>query len=90
MIKKINRVPANSVSYILICAGIIIFVILLGIIPLHRYSSSLAEEVKKIKEQIQEQKDLKAVYQLLDVTSKKKEMPPVISSQHRQPAEYAV
>jgi hypothetical protein len=74
MIKKINRVPANSVSYILICGGIIVFVILLGIIPLHRYSSSRAEEVKKIKDQIQEQKDLKAVYQLLDVTSKKKEM----------------
>ena len=74
MIKKINRVPANSVSYILICGGIIIFVILLGIIPLHRYSSSRAEEVKKIKDQIQEQKDLKAVYQLLDVNSKKKEM----------------
>ena len=75
MIKKISRgIPANSASYILICGGIIFLVILLGIIPLHRYKSSRADEVNKIKDQIQEQKDLRAVYQLLDGTSKKKEV----------------
>jgi len=74
MIKKINRFPASNVSYMLICGGIIALVILLGIIPLHRYSSSRAEEVKKIKDQIQEQKDLRAIYHLLDGTSEKKEV----------------
>lgn len=74
MIKKIIRFPANSVSYILICGGIVVLVILLGIIPLHRYSSSRAEEVKIIRDQIQEQKDLKAVYQLLEGASTKKEV----------------
>lgn len=75
MIKKISRgVPANSLTYILICGGIIVLIILLGIIPMQRYRFSRAEDVKKVKEQIQEQKDLKVVYQLLDGTSKKKEV----------------
>lgn len=75
MIKKISRgVSAKSLSYILICGGIIVLIILLGIIPMQRYHSNRAEDVKKVKEQIQEQKDLKAIYQSLDGTSKKKEM----------------
>ncbi|MRS01677.1 hypothetical protein EG832_00375 [bacterium] len=60
-------------SYIVICGGIILLVIVLGIIPLHRYSANRSEDIRNIKDQIQEQKDLRAVYQLLDGNSKKQE-----------------
>lgn len=74
MFKKIDqKIPANSVSYILICGGIIILIILLGIIPLYHFKSSRIQEAKKIQDQIEEQKELRTVYQLLDQASNKKE-----------------
>ena len=59
MIKEINQeIPAKSLGYILICGGIIVVVVLLGIIPLYRYNAHRAEAIKKIQNQIAEQKGL--------------------------------
>lgn len=75
MINKFKQnIPANSLSYILICGGIIILIVLLGIIPLYRYNSNRSQEVKKIQNQIDEQKGLGGVYQLLRNASEKKEV----------------
>jgi hypothetical protein len=73
MIKKfVHKIPANSLSYLLICGGIILFVVLLGIIPLHGYKAKRSEAVKKIQNQIDEQRDLGQVYQLIQKISEKK------------------
>jgi hypothetical protein len=75
MIKKFNQeITANSLSYVLICGGIIFLVVLLGIIPLNHYNSDLSQDVKKIQTQIDEQKGLGGLYQLLKNASEKKEV----------------
>jgi hypothetical protein len=75
MLEKFKQeIPAKSFSYLLICGGIIILVVLLGIIPLQRYNSNRSEEIKKIQNQIDEQKGLGGIYQLLRNTSEKKEV----------------
>ena len=74
MIKKFSqKIPANSLSYILICGGIIVLIVMLGIIPLYRYNSNRAQEVKRIQNRIDEQKGLGGIYQLLQKASEQKE-----------------
>ncbi|MEE9912494.1 MAG: hypothetical protein K4571_12305 [Deltaproteobacteria bacterium] len=68
-----KKIPANSLSYILICGGIIILIVLLGIIPLYRYNVSHTRDIQKIQDQIDEQKGMRGVYQILENASKKKE-----------------
>jgi len=71
MIKKISEViPSNSVSYLIICGGIIIILILLGVIPFYRYNASRSADVKNIQAQIEEQKQLQQAYQSLQNISK--------------------
>jgi len=73
MIAKITKkIPANSLSYLLICGGIIIIIVLLGIIPLYRYNANRSQEVINIRNQIDEQKGLAGTYQLLQSASEKK------------------
>lgn len=75
MNQKFNlNIPANSLSYMLICCGIIIVVVLLGIVPLYRYNANRSHDIKKIQTQIDEQKGLGGVYQLLRTTLEKKEV----------------
>jgi len=65
MINKIKQtIPANSLGYILICGGIIVIIMLLIIFPLNRVNASRAKDIKKIQDQIEEQKGLGQVYQL--------------------------
>lgn len=74
MNKKFNLdIPSKSLSYMLIYGGIIIIIVLLGIIPLNRYNAKQSQEVKTIKNQIDEQKELVQEYQFIQNTSNKKE-----------------
>lgn len=61
--KEINLgIPKKSVSYLIICGGIVMIFVLVGIFPLYRYTSNQAGEIKKIQYQIEEQKGLGPVY----------------------------
>ncbi|PKN10511.1 MAG: hypothetical protein CVU70_02735 [Deltaproteobacteria bacterium HGW-Deltaproteobacteria-5] len=73
MINKIKQtIPANSLGYILICGGIIVIILLLIIFPLNRVNAGRAKDIKKLQEQIDEQKGLGQVYQLAQRDSGKK------------------
>jgi Tfp pilus assembly protein PilO len=75
MIKQfIEKIPKKTLSYLVICGGIIILVVGLGIIPLYRYNSNRAQAVQNIQHQIDEQKELRQVYQLIRKASEKKEV----------------
>lgn len=75
MIKKlIQKIPSNSLSYVLLCGGIILLVVLLGIIPLYRYNYNRSQTIKKIQSQIDEQKELGQFYQFIRKDSEKKEV----------------
>lgn len=71
MIKKIGKsLPSNSLNYLVIFGGIIVILILLGILPFHRYNSNRAQEVKKIQADIAEQKEFQQAYQSQQKISK--------------------
>ncbi len=74
MIKKImEKIPSKNVGYMIICGGIILLIILLGILPLHRYNVKRSEAVAGIQAQIDEQKELRQIYQLISQAALKKE-----------------
>jgi len=58
---NINR-HQDSFWYIVIYSGIIFLFVLVGIFPLYHYNSNLIEKNKELKNQIEEQKELKPVY----------------------------
>jgi hypothetical protein len=73
MINKIKQnIPANSLGYILICGGIIVIILLLVIFPLNRVNAGRAKDIKKLEEQIDEQKGLGKVVQLAQSDTGKK------------------
>lgn len=73
MIDKIKQtIPANSLGYILICGGIIVIILLLGIFPLNRLNASRSSDIEKIQNQIDEQKGLGQVNQLIKSASENK------------------
>ena len=73
MINKIKQnIPANSLGYILICGGIIVIILLLVIFPLNRVNAGRAKDIKKLQDQIEEQKGLGQVYQLAQSDTDKK------------------
>lgn len=75
MIKKfIQKIPAKTSGYMLLCGAIIVLVVGLGIFPLSRYNSSRSQAVEKIEKQINEQKELAEVYQLIRKASEKKQI----------------
>lgn len=57
----IKKIPAKSLGYILICGGIL-FVVIMGILQFYRYNSNRFLAVKKVQNQIDEQKELRPVY----------------------------
>lgn len=74
MNKKFNLdIPSKSLNYTVICGGIIILIVLLGIIPLNRYNAKRSQDVKTIQNQIDEQKGLGQAYQFIQNASNKKE-----------------
>ena len=47
MMKKINlNIPERSISYLIICGGIVVIFVLVVIFPLYRYTSNQAGEIK--------------------------------------------
>ena len=61
--KKFNiNIHQDSFWYLIIYSGIIFIFVLLGSIPFYHYNSNLLEENKKIKNQIEEQKELRPIY----------------------------
>lgn len=60
--KGLPRFPAQSLLYLLICAGGIIGFFLLAIYPYQKYLAGLDRETKGIETQIEEQKILFPVY----------------------------
>jgi hypothetical protein len=74
MIKKImEKIPSKTVGYMVICGGILILVILLGIFPLHRYNVKRSKAVAAVQAQIDEQKELRQIYQLISQAQLQKE-----------------
>jgi hypothetical protein len=61
--KKFNiNIHQDSFWYIVTYSGIIFLFMLVGIIPLYHYNSNLTDENKKLKNQIEEQKEQKPIY----------------------------
>jgi Tfp pilus assembly protein PilO len=74
MFKKINQnIPSNSLSYMLICGGVIVLSCILLIIPFYRYNAGIAQETASLQHQIAEQKELAETYQLLKIAANKKQ-----------------
>jgi hypothetical protein len=73
--KKFNiNIHQDSFWYIVTYSGIIFLFVLVGIIPLYHYNSNLLEENKKLKNQIEEQKELGPIYGNLLKTMKNKDL----------------
>jgi hypothetical protein len=63
MMNKFNiNIQQNSFWYIVTYSGIIFLILLVGIFPLYHYNSNLLDENKKLKNQIEEQKELGPIY----------------------------
>ena len=73
MMNKFNiNIRQNSFWYIVTYSGIILLIFLVGIFPLYHSNSNLINGNKKLKNQIEEQKELGPVYlSLLKVTNNK-------------------
>jgi hypothetical protein len=56
------NMPKRSLWYLIICGGIILLFVLAGIFPLYQYNSHRINENKKLKYQIEEQKELGPIY----------------------------
>jgi Tfp pilus assembly protein PilO len=74
MIKKINfnENQKNSLLYLVICGGIILIIILVGILPYYFKISNQIKENDKLKYQIGEQKELGPLYASLLIAAKEK------------------
>jgi len=73
--KKLNiNIHQDSFWYIVTYSGIIFLFMLVGIIPLYHYNSNLLDENKKLKNQIEEQKELGPIYGNLLMTLKDKDV----------------
>lgn len=70
-IYKIN-IPDKNLWRLLIYAGVIVFFIGAGIIPLTRHNANLNKDIKKLQDQIAEQKNLKPLYEMLLKNMEKK------------------
>jgi hypothetical protein len=68
------NIPAKSITYLIVCTGIILFIILVGIVNLYRFNSNRAYENKKIRQQIEEQKGLKPLYLALQKATDNKDV----------------
>ncbi|MGV8059421.1 MAG: hypothetical protein AB2L12_15570 [Smithellaceae bacterium] len=75
MVNKLKfNIPEKVLRRLIICAGIIIFFVLAGIIPLSRYNAFLNKDIKKLQSQIEEQKNLNSTYAILIKNMEKKNL----------------
>lgn len=68
------NIPEKVFWRLIICTGILMFFILSGIIPLSRYNASINKDIKKLKDRIEEQKNLNATYAMLIKNTRKKDL----------------
>jgi hypothetical protein len=69
-----SYIPEKVLRYLIVCVGIIMVFIIAGIIPLSRYNASVNKDIKKLKFQIEEQKNLNSIYAILTKNIKKKDL----------------
>lgn len=69
-----QNIPAKSMTYLFVCAGLIIVIVLLGILPLYRYNVVRTQNVQKIQTSIEEQRALGGIYELLQTASEQKDV----------------
>ena len=55
-------IPKTTINYVIICGGIIVIFLLVGLFPMYRYNIYLASEIKKTKDQIVEIKAMEPIY----------------------------
>lgn len=67
------KIPEKTIWYIAICAGIIIIISIFGIIPIYMYNSNTNNNIKKMNDQIEQQKDLNPQYDMLTKILEKKQ-----------------
>jgi hypothetical protein len=68
-------IPEKSVWSLVIYAGLIIIISLIGVIPLYRYNSNTNKHIKIMENQIKEQADLTPQYLMLVKSLEKKNVP---------------
>ncbi|HPD56499.1 MAG TPA: hypothetical protein P5294_06360 [Smithellaceae bacterium] len=74
--KKFNfDVPEKSIWYLLVCGGIILVIILVGVLPLYKINANTSRELKKMENQLAAQKDLAPIYLTLTKAIKEKKDP---------------
>jgi hypothetical protein len=66
-------IPKKSISYLVVCAGIILVICLLGIFPLYHYNSGIAADIEKINSQVKDHENLNPLYVSLRKTLEQKE-----------------
>jgi len=55
-------IPKTTINYVIICGGIIVIFLLVGLFPMYRYNIYQAGEIKKTKDQIVEIKAMGPIY----------------------------
>ena len=68
------KIPQESLKYLIIYPGIILFVVLLGIIPLYKTNSDINNDITKLKYQIEEQKSFGSIFSVLNKSMKNKDL----------------
>jgi hypothetical protein len=69
-----TNIPEKSIKYLIICVGIILLAILVGIIPLYRSNINANKDINKLQYQIEEQKGLASIYAMLTKSISNKEL----------------
>ena len=67
-------IPEESLKYLIIYPGIILFIVLLVIIPLYKSNANINNDIQKLKYQIEEQKSLGNIFSVLTKSIKNKDL----------------
>lgn len=67
-------ISKTTIKYLIICGGIIVIFILVGLLPLFQYNIYQAGEIKKAKEQLEEIKAMGPVYLKLQKAMESKDL----------------
>lgn len=63
-------ISKRKIVFYLSCTGVLLLFVLLGIIPVQRYAVGLDPQIKDLRFQVEEQKNLQPIYQSLKEKSK--------------------
>jgi len=62
-VKQSKKIPTNTITYLLVYAGVILVLIVIGLYPSNKSLSNQDMEIQKLEGQIEEQKMLYPLYQ---------------------------